>query len=149
MSKRVSYKVVARPSIPGDKNSLIKYYGSVNCNGDISTNEMAQRMQLESTLTKADILAVLSSLENVIVDSLRNGEIVRLADLGSLSIGITSKGVDIEKDYTSALIKGAHIKFRPGPALTSFLKEISYYKLNPVKSEEVEEGDPTVVEPTD
>lgn len=146
MTKRVSYRVIGRHSIPGDKESQIKYYASVNSRGDISTNEMAQRMQVECTLTKADIVAVLAALENVIVDSLKNGEIVRLADLGYLSIGINSKGVPMEKDFNSTLIKGAHIKFRPGKALNSFLKELSYYKLNPLPGEEEPEEveDPVV-----
>ncbi len=142
MSKKVPYKVIGRHSIPGDKDSQIKYYASVNVSGDMTTNEIVERLQLESTLTKADILAVLAALENVIIDSLSSGQIVRLADLGTLSIGLSSEGTDLEKNFNSSLIKEAHIKFRAGRALRSFLKNLTYYKLNPVTPGVVEEPAP-------
>ena len=44
-------------------------------------------------------------------------EIVRLGDLDTLQIGISSKGAVTEEEYDASLIKKARINFRPGLAL--------------------------------
>ena len=43
---------------------------------------MADRIQKTCTVTRADVMAVLVALEDVIMEALEGGEIVRLADLG-------------------------------------------------------------------
>lgn len=43
-------------------------------------------------MTRADVAAVLTALEDVIVEALSAGEIVRLADLGTFQIGVSGKG---------------------------------------------------------
>ncbi|MBQ8770909.1 MAG: hypothetical protein IJZ60_07140 [Bacteroides sp.] len=58
--------------------------------------------------------AVLLALEDVITDALKGGEIVRLGDLDTLQIGISSKGTVTEEEYDASLIKKARINFRPG-----------------------------------
>jgi hypothetical protein len=72
-------------------------------------------------------------LEDVITDALRGGEIVRLGELGTLQIGISSKGAETEEDYTESLIKKARINFRPGAALSGLLSNLTFSKVK-VKS---------------
>ena len=79
--------------------------------------------------TQGRLQAVLLALEDVIIDALKGGEIVRLGDLGTFQIGISSKGAETEEDYDVSLIKKARINFRPGLALTGVLSGLSYKKV--------------------
>ena len=72
---------------------------------------------------------MLLALEDTITDALKGGEIVRLGDLGTLQIGISSKGAETEEDYDASLIKKARINFRPGLALSGILTGLSYKKV--------------------
>jgi predicted histone-like DNA-binding protein len=90
---------------------------------------MAERIQQTCTVHKSDVFAVLIALEDVITDALRGGEIVRLGDLGTFQIGISSKGAETEEDYSDNLIKKARINFRPGSALAGALSGLTFQKV--------------------
>ena len=66
---------------------------------------MSERIQQTCTVHKSDVFAVLVTLEDVISEALKSGEIVRLGDLGTFQIGISSKGALTEEDYDETLIK--------------------------------------------
>ena len=128
MARNVTYSVAPRIN-PRDKEAAPKYYGRVQANGDVNVREMSERIQQSCTVHKADVQAVLLALEDVIIDALKGGEIVRLGDLGTFQIGISSKGAETEEDYDASLIKKARINFRPGLALTGVLSGLSYKKV--------------------
>ena len=128
MARNVTYSVSPRIN-PSDRDAQPKYYGHVQASGDVSLREMAERIQASCTVTKADVYAVLVSLEDVITDALKGGEIVRLGDLGTLRIGISSGGAATEEEYTDSLIRGARINFRPGTALASMLTSLTFEKV--------------------
>ena len=141
MARNVTYSVSPRIN-PRDKEAAPKFYAHVQANGDVTLREMSERIQQTCTVHKSDVFAVLVALEDVITDALKGGEIVRLGDLGTLQIGISSKGATTEEDYTDDLIKKARINFRPGSAIVGVLSTLTYQKVK-VKSskanEEVEE----------
>ena len=128
MARNVTYSVSPRIN-PKDKDAAPKYYGHVQASGDVSLREMSERIQQSSTVTKADVYAVLVALEDVIIDALKGGEIVRLGDLGTLQISISSKGAVTEEEYDASLIKKARINFRPGLALAGILTGLTYKKV--------------------
>ena len=137
MARNVTYSVSPRIN-PRDKEAAPKYYGHVQANGEASVREMAERIQMNCTVTKADVYAVLVALEDVIIDALKSGEMVRLFELGTLQIGISSQGAVTEKDFNASLIKKARINFRPGTALNSILGNLTYQKVK-VKSSKADE----------
>jgi predicted histone-like DNA-binding protein len=128
MARTVTYSVSPRIN-PRDKEAAPKFYGQVQSSGDISLREMAERIQQTCTVHKSDVFAVLIALEDVITDALRGGEIVRLGDLGTFQIGISSKGAETEEDYSDNLIKKARINFRPGSALAGALSGLTFQKV--------------------
>ena len=103
MARNVTYSVSPRIN-PRDKDAAPKYYGHVQASGDINIREMSERIQATCTVHKSDVYAVLVALEDVITDALKAGEIVRLGDLGTLQIGISSKGAATEDDFSEDLI---------------------------------------------
>ena len=128
MAKNVTYSVVPRIN-PREKNDPPKYYAQAQASGDVNIREMSERIQQTCTVTKADVYAVLVSMEDVIVDALKAGEIVRLGDLGSFQIGVSGKGTLTEEEYDSSLIQKARINFRPGIALSGILTSLSFSKV--------------------
>ena len=141
MARNVTYSVAPRIN-PRDKEAPPKYYGRVQANGDVNIREMSERIQQTCTVHKADVQAVLLALEDTITDALKSGEIVRLGDLGTFQIGISSKGAVTEEDYSDSFITKARINFRPGLALAGILTGLSYKKVSRkvVKTDEEEEG---------
>ena len=144
MARSVTYSVVPRIN-PREKDEAPKFYAQAQARGDVNIREMAERIQQTCTVHKSDVFAVLIALEDVITEALQNGEIVRLGDLGTLQIGISSKGALTEEDYTDSLITKARINFRPGSALVGILSNLSFAKVKVRSSKadkEAEEGEP-------
>ena len=144
MARNVTYSVVPRIN-PREKNDPPKYYAQAQASGDVNIREMSERIQASCTVTKADVYAVLVSMEDVIIDALKSGEIVRLGDLGTFQIGVSGTGTLTEEEYDSSLIQKARINFRPGIALSGILTNLTYAKVpkKPVpakKEEETDEG---------
>ena len=138
MARNVTYSVSPRIN-PRDKEAAPKFYGHVQASGDIDLREMSERIQATCTVHKSDVFAVLVALEDVITEALKSGEIVRLGDLGSLQIGISSKGAETEEDFSDALIKKARINFRPGSAIVGVLSNLTYAKVKPRYTKEDKE----------
>ena len=130
MARNVTYSVSPRIN-PRDKEAAPKYYAHVQANGDTNLREMSERIQQTCTVHKSDVFAVLVALEDVITEALKNGEIVRLGDLGTLQIGISSKGAVSEEEYDDSLIKQARINFRPGSAIVGVLSNLTFAKVKP------------------
>ena len=138
MARNVTYSVVPRFK-PGEKNDPPKYYAQAQASGDVDIREMSERIQLTCTVTKADVYAVLVAMEDVIIDALKSGEIVRLGDLGTFQIGLSGKGALTEEDYDTSLIQKARINFRPGIALSSMLTALTFARV-PKRPVVVKEG---------
>ena len=131
MARTVTYSVVPRIN-PREKNDPPKYYAQAQARGDVNIREMAERIQSTCTVTKADVYAVLISLEDVVKEAIQNGEIVRLGELCTLQVGLSSKGTLTEKEYEDTFIKKARINFRPGPVLAGALESLKFTKV-PIK----------------
>ena len=145
MARSVTYSVVPRTK-PGEKNDPPRYYAQAQARGDINIREMAERIQGSCTVTKADVYAVLVALEDVISESIQKGEIVRLMDIGTFRVGISTKGALKEEDFNDALIKKTRILFRPGSVLQNAIANLNFTKVKRVVEEE-EEGEDSGEEP--
>ena len=142
MARSVTYSVVPRRN-PSEKGTPPKFYAQAQARGDVDIREMSERIQQSCTVHKSDVYAVLVALEDVITEALRGGEIVRLGDLGTLQIGISSKGAVTEEDYSDSLIKKARINYRPGSAIVGVLDNLTFAKVKPrytKADKEAEEG---------
>ena len=143
MARSVTYSVVPRIN-PRDKEAAPKFYAQAQARGDVNIREMASRIQGTCTVTKADVYAVLVALEDVIVEALQNGEIVRLGELGTFQVGLSGKGAVTSEDYDTSLIRKARINFRPGLTLAGMLSGLSFSKVAikyPKEADEEEGGD--------
>ena len=145
MARSVTYSVSPRVN-PRDKDAAPKYYAQAQARGDVNIRKMAARIQSTCTVTKADVYAVLVALEDVIVEALQNGEIVRLGELGTFQLSLSGKGAATEEDFDTSLIKKARINFRPGLTLADMLGSLSFSKVGIKYPKEADEEDEVVEE---
>lgn len=114
-------------------------------------DEVAEQIAEASTVAKADVLAVLSSLPSVMSRIMNAGRSVHLPDLGHFRYTIAAKpgGKDTAKEVTASDIKHARIRFTPesdrdsGGTYTRTLSKNVHWTLwkgEEVKESEEEEG---------
>ena len=138
MARSVTYSVVPRRN-PSEKGTPPKFYAQAQARGDVSLREMSERIQATCTVHKSDVYAVLVALEDIIVESIQKGEIVRLGDLCTLQVSLSGKGALTEEDYTTDLIKRAKINFRPGAVQANALASLTFSKVRVKYTKEAEE----------
>ena len=93
-----------------------KYYPQAVVRGkQISTKELAAALSDRSTVTTADVYAVLIDLGKVMSTYMAQGRSVKLEGLGSFRYAITAKkqGVDTAEEVTAEAIVGTLVRFTP------------------------------------
>lgn len=79
-----------------------------------------------STVSGADIRAVLYSLIDVIPEELSQGRIVRLDDLGAFRVSISSHGHETEEEVNANSVRDSRIIFTPGPKFRQMLNNLHF-----------------------
>ncbi len=125
----IKYKVIERgePGVAGGGTK--KFYASANVTGEKSLAGLTRDIEKISTVSGADIRAVLYALVDTMTGSLAEGQVVRLGELGSLRVSISSEGKEKEKEVTPATIKQARVVFTPGKAIKDMLETVTYEKM--------------------
>nr|DAX31276.1 MAG TPA: DNA-binding protein [Caudoviricetes sp.] len=80
-----------------------------------TTEQVAKRIAVESTVSPADVRAVLTALGGVMGDYMSQGRSVKLDGIGSFyfTAVTTSNGVDKPEDVNATLIRGVRVRFLP------------------------------------
>ncbi|GET23942.1 HU family DNA-binding protein [Prolixibacter sp. NT017] len=122
----IKFNVIERgePGVVGGGTK--KYYASPQMNGELDLEDLTKAIEKISTVSGADIRAVVYAMVDVMKDSLANGRIVRLGDLGSLRVSISSEGKATAEEVNASTIKGARVLFSPGKELKDMLKTVTY-----------------------
>lgn len=123
----VPYVLVQRgnPAKPSDPK---KYYAQLKSGGEVTLRQLIKEISARSTVSGADVTAVLESLLEIVPEKLSQGQIVRLGDLGSFSASVTSEGVASEEDFHASMIKKYSIRFRSGKELKKAVATVEYRK---------------------
>lgn len=82
----------------------------------LSTKKIAERIEKESTVSLADIMAVLYSLPHVLRDEMANGNAVKLDGIGSFALTVQchKTGVEDPKEVDPyKQITNVKVQFRP------------------------------------
>ena len=91
------------------------YPKSVLVGSAITTEQVAKRLAAESTVSPADVRAVLTALGGVMGDYMAQGRSVKLDGIGSFyfTASTNKNGVATEKEVTAKLINGVRVRFIP------------------------------------
>ena len=96
------------------KKTETKYYAQAAAATPLTLPQIVKLIEKRSTVSSSDIKAVLDALQFEIIQALQNGNSVRLGDLGSFHITISSNGAATQEDAQKAgarLIKKVMVQF--------------------------------------
>ena len=80
----------------------------------IETRKIADRLARISTVSYADVVAVLAELPGVMADYMAQGKSVRLDGFGTFKLGLTTGPSDTAKEFSVAQnVKDVHVLFQP------------------------------------
>lgn len=89
--------------------------------------QITKRIEKRSTVSSADVKAVLDALQSEVIDALQNGNSVRLGDLGSFRLTIKANGTDTAAEAKAKganLIKEVSVQFTKSATMRdAFAKE--------------------------
>jgi predicted histone-like DNA-binding protein len=123
----IKFKVIAKKN-PRNPEAPIKYYAHTALDGEVGLEELCKEIEKSSTVSEADIMAVLYSLIAIVPEKLANSRIVRIGELGDLRPSIKSTGHENEKDVNASSIKKNRVLFRPGKRIKKAMKAAEYKK---------------------
>lgn len=103
------------------KDGTSKYYvQSAGKESTYSLSDIVKGIEKTSTVSSADVKAVLDALQTEVIAALQNGASVRLGDLGSFHTTIASKGATDEttmrKNYEDYITR-IRVQFTPSKAM--------------------------------
>lgn len=91
-----------------------KWYGRAVYNGELTTNEIAERVQAKCALHKSDVIGCIEALLDEIKLGLQNSEVVKLDGLGSFKIGMSTRPADERDEFSvTGNIKSSRVIFTP------------------------------------
>ena len=124
----IQIKATERPQ-PGVAGGGIKKFYATPVHGkEVSLESLTKAIEKTSTVNGADIRAVLYAMVEEAVLGLSDGRIIRLGDLGSLRITLSSDGKDTAEAVNATAVKKAGVIFTPGAKLQEMLKTAKFTK---------------------
>lgn len=135
----MTYSVVKRLNPANRESGEVKYYAQAQARGVMGIREMSERIQQACTVTRADTLAVLTALEDVVAEGLQSGQIVRLGGLCSLRVSLSGEGSVTEDTFDDSLIERKRVLFSPGEVIREAMNNMVFERV-PVKRKKEETG---------
>ena len=91
------------------------YPRSITVGKPVTTDEVAKRLAIESTVSPADTFAVLKSLGGVLADFMANGRTVKLDGMGTFyyTANCAGNGVATEAEVSAKQITDVRVRFIP------------------------------------
>lgn len=108
----LKYNVIARRS-PIDNS--VKFYAQATSPLPVNCQQLCASISEKCTVTIHDVKAVLSALEQEIVNNLRNGASVRLGDLGGFRATLSSRGAKTREEFGTKNIERVNVRFYASP----------------------------------
>lgn len=81
-----------------NKPATIKYYPQAAPTTPLTLSQIMKLIEKRTTVSSADVKAVLDALQYEVIDALQNGNSVRLGDIGSFRLTIKAEGADTAAD---------------------------------------------------
>lgn len=116
---------------PMDKQQPKKAYAKAQIGKEVTLKDLSRQIAGQTTVSRADVFAVLISLVENTIEILRSGDQADFGELGKFRLQVTSKGADKAEDFTATNITGVNIQFVPGKEMKNLFNGMSF---NPVPS---------------
>ena len=126
----LNYSVALRPN-PLKKDEPAKAYATAQVNGELSLKQLSRRVSMQTTVSRADVVAVLISTVENLLDALQEGE------LGKFRLQILNEGAESLEKFTSTNITGVNIQYIPGEDLKNIFAGLEF---QPVASRKAQQA---------
>ncbi|MCD8176724.1 MAG: HU family DNA-binding protein [Tannerellaceae bacterium] len=123
----VKFKVIQKKN-PRKPDENGKYYAHAMVSGTMSIAKLSERISRASTAARGDVQVVIMSLVDEVIDALEDGNTVKLGDLGTVRISLSSTGEISAGSVTANNIKKCRIVFTPSVMLKDRINRISFNK---------------------
>ena len=121
----VNYSIAMR-SNPQDPDQPKKAYARAQIRGELSLKQLSRRIASQTTVSRADVSAVLISAVENMLEGLREGDQIDLGELGKFRLQLTSEGTATAEEFTANHITGVNIQFVPGEELKGLFTNITF-----------------------
>jgi predicted histone-like DNA-binding protein len=125
----VQIKAIERPQPGVVGGGVKKFYAIPVHDREVTLEGLTRAIEKTSTVNGADIRAVLYATVEEAVAGLEDGKIIRLGDLGSLRVTLSSEGKDTAEEVTAATVKRVSVIFTPGKKLREMLQNVKFTKI--------------------
>lgn len=124
----VKYKVISKGQ-PGVKGGGTQQFYAVIVNQNVrDIDKITEAVSSISTVSGADIRAVIYAVVEVVNNFLEDGDIVRIGDLGSLRLSLSSIGKPTEDEVDASTIKATRTIFTAGKMFKNKIKTLQFEK---------------------
>lgn len=116
----INYSLVKLASKFGDKAGVPLFYARAQMKDSISLKKFAKLISMQTTVSYADVTAVLVSMQENMVIELQRGNQIDFGELGKFRLQLTCEGAATAAEFKSDInIKGVNIQFIPGSDLAN------------------------------
>lgn len=121
----LNYSVCMRKN-PSNPKATPKAYATAQTNGELTLKELSHRVSQQTTVSRADVVAVLTATVENMFDGLREGKQVDFGELGKFRLQITSEGADSLDKFTADHIHGVTIQYLPSKDLKALFQGLAF-----------------------
>lgn len=129
--RKVQHKVLS-----GEDKGKTKTYARAKSSGQCDMTKLCKLVSARSSMSSADVKAVLDSLNWVMDLELQAGNTVQLGEFGNFRLSISSNGEEEAENFTAANIRKTKIVFSPGKSLRLTKDTLNYEYEKPYEKEE-------------
>jgi DNA-binding protein, histone-like, putative len=105
-----------------------RYYAKAVTKGTVTLNRLIEDMCEESTLSKADVVAVVAGLSKHLLKNLQDGYTVKIDSLGTFSTSVKSPTVDNAEEVRSKDVSFSRINYLPEVNMLESFRIVSFQK---------------------
>ena len=124
----VKYKLIQRKDTDAGPGSKLYYAQAVSA-GEMTLDELCEDIAESSTVTSADVKAVLDRLGWILSKNLKAGRIVQVGELGNFRMTLGSSGAPTIEEFNSSLIRKPKVSFHPGKRLQETRSLVSFERI--------------------
>ncbi|WP_345231971.1 HU family DNA-binding protein [Olivibacter ginsenosidimutans] len=123
----IQFNIVEKGN-PSDLAAPKKFYACPISAGEITLEDLVDDISHASSVTEADVYAVLQNLVREIPKNIARGYIIRLGNLGSFRLGSNSMGSATAEEVDGRNIIRTRLLFHPGPKVRKELLGLTFKK---------------------
>ncbi len=125
----INYGLIQRVN-PRDLEAPRKFYAVKQPQGEVSVRQLARQISRETMLGLVETTAVIEALLQAVPENLVQGKVVRLGELGSFRLTLSSEGAENPETFTTSLIGFPNLRFRARSEFQERLKSVRYSRVN-------------------